>query len=230
MASTPQFSGTAARGVGDAAAVKIRLYAGSSPAGTVVQVMEADADPASGAFSAPTVLALPNGAYTAQVSQSDDLGNSGTSQPVTFTVGTAPPSGGGDTGVGDKGAGDTGAGDKRAGDQRAGDKDLVYKTSTTKSGGLTIGLSLPMTCTPTAKSLTPAVTFSNLKKTTKVRSVTFQIDKSKTLRKVDKSKPYKTSLKLSTLKRGTHKLTVTISYKRGKNTKITKVVKSFNVC
>ena len=93
VAATPTVSGTAATGTGDVPSVLIRLYVGATPGGTVVQTITAARD-AAGSYSAPALFALAKGRYTAQASQGDDAGNTGTSPAATFTVGrlakTAP--------------------------------------------------------------------------------------------------------------------------------------------
>ena len=85
----PTFSGSAATGPLDSSTVTVKVYAGSSVSGSPVQTLTTTAT--GGAWSVAASSALQEGTYTAQASQPDDAGNTGTSTPVTFTVETAPP-------------------------------------------------------------------------------------------------------------------------------------------
>ena len=86
----PSFSGRAASDFGDASAVTVRVYQGSSGDGPLLQRL--DAKTAGGSYSAPVQPPLANGTYTAVVEQDDLAGDRGFSAPVTFTVhNVAPP-------------------------------------------------------------------------------------------------------------------------------------------
>jgi hypothetical protein len=87
--STPTLTGGAGTAPGDDSTVVVRIYEGGSTSGSLVRTV-------GGAASGPTwtagpVTSLPDGVYTAQVSQSDEAGNTGKSAAVTFTVDTTPP-------------------------------------------------------------------------------------------------------------------------------------------
>jgi large repetitive protein len=82
---TPPLTGTAGTSPGDGDTVTITVYAGAGTSGPVVATLTATRDALSGAYSA-TPPALASGTYTAQVSQSDNAGNTGTSTTVTFVV------------------------------------------------------------------------------------------------------------------------------------------------
>ena len=85
--TTPSFTGTAS----DTTPVTIRIYAGASPAGTLVSSATA-AGTRAGWRSSGVSPALPVGGYTAVATQTSSLpGNpAGRSAPVSFTV-TPPP-------------------------------------------------------------------------------------------------------------------------------------------
>jgi hypothetical protein len=87
--ATPTFSGAAGTATGDAAAVGIEVYAGSSVAGTPVRVLTATRT--GGTYAVDAAPALADGAYTARASQQDAAGNTGRSVAITFSVDTAPP-------------------------------------------------------------------------------------------------------------------------------------------
>jgi hypothetical protein len=74
----------------DVGEVRVEISAGTSP-GTPVRTVTADPDDATGAFEV-TASGLADGTWTAQAVQSDDAGNTGRSDPVTFTVDLTPPS------------------------------------------------------------------------------------------------------------------------------------------
>jgi large repetitive protein len=82
--STQTFSGTAGTEEGDLPGITVQLYAGEAIAGQAV--LESVTVPASGGAWSAVLGGLSPGTYTAQAEQSDDLGNTGHSEPVTFTV------------------------------------------------------------------------------------------------------------------------------------------------
>ncbi|MDQ6777357.1 MAG: Ig-like domain-containing protein [Actinomycetota bacterium] len=82
----PTFSGDAGADFGDGSQVTLRVYRGSSPAGTPVETVTV---PRSGAsWSTLLPAPLPLGTYTAQAEQDDiaSPADAGLSAPVTFTV------------------------------------------------------------------------------------------------------------------------------------------------
>jgi hypothetical protein len=86
--STPTLSGAAGTARGDLPGVTVRIYAGSSVAGSPVQTLTTNAD---GSTWSATASQLADGTFTAQAQQSDDHGNVGTSLPRTFTIDTVAP-------------------------------------------------------------------------------------------------------------------------------------------
>jgi hypothetical protein len=85
----PTFSGAAGTAAGDSSTVTVRIYSGSTATGSPVQTLTTTA--AAGAWSVAPSIALADGTYTAQASQSDSAGNTGTSSASTFTVNTTSP-------------------------------------------------------------------------------------------------------------------------------------------
>jgi hypothetical protein len=83
---SPSFSGTGEELAGQ---VTLKIHAGGSPKGEVVQELSATAP--GGAWSAGPAGPFINGIYTAQASQTNALSETGASQPVTFTVDTPAP-------------------------------------------------------------------------------------------------------------------------------------------
>jgi large repetitive protein len=86
--ATPAFSGTAGQTAGDGAMVTVRVYAGPTIAGDLLQtfaVMRA------GGTWAGAAAPLADGVYTARAEQSDSAGNTGYSATTTFTVDTNGP-------------------------------------------------------------------------------------------------------------------------------------------
>lgn len=85
---TPIFSGTAGTASGDLPAVSVKVYAGSSVAGTPRWTLNTTA--ADGGW---LIVAswLPNGTYTAVAEQGDAAGNIGLSAAVTLAVAAPPP-------------------------------------------------------------------------------------------------------------------------------------------
>jgi hypothetical protein len=87
--ATPTFSGSAGTAPHDKPVVTVRIYEGTSAAGTPVQTHFAEAS--GGAWSTTPITALADGTYTAIAEQSDEAGNSGKSPTTTFIVDTVAP-------------------------------------------------------------------------------------------------------------------------------------------
>ncbi|MEP6527389.1 MAG: chitobiase/beta-hexosaminidase C-terminal domain-containing protein, partial [Nocardioidaceae bacterium] len=85
---TPTISGAAGTAPGDSNQVTLRLYAGTGVTGSPVQTTVANV--ASGAWSV-VAASLADGTYTAQATQTNSSGSTGTSTPVTFTVNASGP-------------------------------------------------------------------------------------------------------------------------------------------
>jgi hypothetical protein len=81
---TPIFSGAAGTAPGDLGTITVRVYAGTTPSGSPVQVLSATQS--GGSWSVPASSALAEGTYTAQAEQSDAAANLGKSTANTFTV------------------------------------------------------------------------------------------------------------------------------------------------
>jgi Bacterial Ig-like domain len=88
--TTPDLSGTAGSHPGDSALVTVTIWPGSEAGGSPVQTKATGRDPVTGAFGL-TADPLTEGTYTARADQSDAVGHSGQSDPVTFTVDETPP-------------------------------------------------------------------------------------------------------------------------------------------
>jgi subtilisin-like proprotein convertase family protein len=88
--STPVVQGTAGTATGDDSSVRVDLYSGGASSGAPSQSMVVARD-GSGSFSAQ-FDPVPAGTYTVAARQSDAAGNSGSSTPVSFTVGGAAAS------------------------------------------------------------------------------------------------------------------------------------------
>jgi large repetitive protein len=88
--SRPTFSGGAGNEAGDDENVTLRIYEGTSTSDKLAQeaTIERSGDSWSTEANGPQ---LPNGVYTAQVTQLDDAGNKGRSTPHTFTVDKQAP-------------------------------------------------------------------------------------------------------------------------------------------
>ena len=84
-----KFAGAAGKAHGDQKAVTLKIYSGSSPSGTPVQALSAPVTESSWTVTPTTALA--DGTYTAQATQSDEAGNTGTSSASTFSVQTKAP-------------------------------------------------------------------------------------------------------------------------------------------
>lgn len=93
---TPTFTGTAGNQAAgttqsaDSSTVTVKIYAGPNATGTPVQTRTTTET--SGSWSVAASSALTAGSqYTVQATQSDAVGNTGTSSAVTFTAGPLPP-------------------------------------------------------------------------------------------------------------------------------------------
>jgi Big-like domain-containing protein len=87
-APTPTLTGDAGTAVGDEPLVLVTIYRGGSVGGSIAAAQAVIPSGAKWSYTAPH---LSDGTYTAQASQSDEAGNTGTSAPATFTVDTTPP-------------------------------------------------------------------------------------------------------------------------------------------
>jgi hypothetical protein len=85
----PTLTGDAAVAVGDEPAVTVTIHEGGSVAGKAVA--SGPANVSGGTWSYAPSLALAEGTYTAQASQSDEAGNVGASAAVSFAIDTTPP-------------------------------------------------------------------------------------------------------------------------------------------
>lgn len=86
----PTFAGAAGNGFGDNPQVTVRVYSGSSPAGTPVQTLTTTES--GGGYSVAPTSTLADGTYTAQAEQ-DDIASpvdAGLSAPATFTLANGP--------------------------------------------------------------------------------------------------------------------------------------------
>ncbi len=88
--SQPTFSGSADDESKDDSSVVVSIYAGSSVTGSPEHTLEVTRSGASWSTGSSGPH-LADGTYTVQASQSDVAGNTGQSEPVTFTVDTTPP-------------------------------------------------------------------------------------------------------------------------------------------
>ncbi len=85
----PSFTGAAGDESLDIPSVTLKIYAGASTSGTLIQTVSVTSSGT--AWSASPTQALNDGTYTAQAEQSDKVGNTAKSAPSTFTVDTTPP-------------------------------------------------------------------------------------------------------------------------------------------
>jgi hypothetical protein len=86
--TTPTLSGGAGTDGGDSATVTVKLYAGSSASGSLVQTLPATR---SGGSWSIEPAALADGTYTARAEQADAAGNFGASNTRTFSVDATAP-------------------------------------------------------------------------------------------------------------------------------------------
>jgi subtilisin-like proprotein convertase family protein len=84
----PRISGSAGAAPGDAATVTVSLWRGNVATGSPAQTLVV---PHGGGAWSLVPAALADGSWTARVSQSDAAGNTGHSQPRTFSVDSTPP-------------------------------------------------------------------------------------------------------------------------------------------
>lgn len=88
--AAPTFSGAAGTAPGDLHQITVRLYQGAVATGDPYRTLTTTAD--GGSWSVPAGAPLPDGTYAAVADQSDDVGNTGHSDPPeVFTVDTTPP-------------------------------------------------------------------------------------------------------------------------------------------
>jgi len=87
---TPTFTGAAGNAAGDSATVTVKVYAGTSASGAPVQTLSGTRA-ADSTYSTTAAPALPDGTYTAQATQADAAGNTGTSTANTFTLDATAP-------------------------------------------------------------------------------------------------------------------------------------------
>jgi hypothetical protein len=86
--ATPTLSGAAGNTSGDSTIVSVKIYSGSSATGTPVQTKPVTR---TGATWTTTASTLADGTYTAQATQTDTSGNTGTSSANTFKVDATKP-------------------------------------------------------------------------------------------------------------------------------------------
>jgi large repetitive protein len=86
----PTFSGSAGNATGDSPSVLLSIYTGASASGSPLQALTIARSGASWTTGS-TGPQLPDGVYTAQATQSDAAGNTGTSGAHTFTIKTNSP-------------------------------------------------------------------------------------------------------------------------------------------
>ena len=84
----PTFSGAAGTAPRDSSSITVRVYSGSLPSGTPLQILTTTAQ-GGGAYSVIASSALQAGTYTARAEQNDSVGNTGLSSANTFSI-TAP--------------------------------------------------------------------------------------------------------------------------------------------
>ena len=87
--SKPTLSGLAGQAGGDDPSVTLKLYAGSTVAGSPMQTYKVT--PSGANWTTGAVAALADGTYTVLAEQSDEAGNTGKSAAVTFTIDTTLP-------------------------------------------------------------------------------------------------------------------------------------------
>ncbi len=85
--ATPTLTGGAGIEPGDGTVI-VTVYEGPTTAGAIASTGEANTEGAAWDY---TPAELPDGTYTAQATQEDAAGNTGTSASVTFTIDTTPP-------------------------------------------------------------------------------------------------------------------------------------------
>jgi len=85
----PTLSGAAGNSTGDSATVNVKIYSGSTATGTAVQTKAVTRTTTTWTWTLTTALA--SGTYTAQATQTDSGGLTGTTAAVTFTVDATKP-------------------------------------------------------------------------------------------------------------------------------------------
>ncbi|HEX6651402.1 MAG TPA: Ig-like domain-containing protein [Thermoleophilaceae bacterium] len=86
--ATPSLAGDAGNAAGDSATVTVKVWSGTSTAGSPLHTLPVTRSGGSWSTTAPT---LSDGVYTVRAEQSDSATNTGISSPSTFTVDTAAP-------------------------------------------------------------------------------------------------------------------------------------------
>ena len=147
--SSQTVEGAAGTEEGDLPTVAVHLYAGPTTTGTPLQTVAAQS--AKGSWSA-TFGGLSPGTYTAQAEQSDDVGNVGHSQPVTFTF--TPPPGAAPAAQPLAAAGVVPVGPVGAAPGRTGDADLDVDRHEQPDHGLRVG-AVRNECSPRANRRSP---------------------------------------------------------------------------
>jgi hypothetical protein len=85
----PTLSGAAGNSTGDSSTVNVKIYSGSTATGTAVQTKAVTRSTTTWSWTLTTALA--SGTYTAQATQTDSGGLTGTTAAVTFTVDATKP-------------------------------------------------------------------------------------------------------------------------------------------
>jgi hypothetical protein len=85
----PTLSGAAGNSTGDSSTVNVKIYSGSTATGTAVQTKAVTRSTTTWTWTLTTALA--SGTYTAQATQTDTGGLTGTTAAVTFTVDATKP-------------------------------------------------------------------------------------------------------------------------------------------
>lgn len=85
----PTLSGAAGNSPGDSSTVNVKIYSGSTATGTAVQTKAVTRTTTTWTWTLTTALA--SGTYTAQATQTDTGGLTGTTAAVTFTVDATKP-------------------------------------------------------------------------------------------------------------------------------------------
>ena len=88
--TTPSFAGVAGTESGDSATVTVKVYAGVTATGSLLETLTTTRD-AAGAFSVDASPPLADATYTAQAEQVDSAGNTGKSPAKTFSVDSTAP-------------------------------------------------------------------------------------------------------------------------------------------
>jgi hypothetical protein len=83
--TTPTFAGVAGTASGDSTAVTVKVFAGTGTSGPLLQTLQATRA-GNGSYAVEASLPLALGTYTAQATQSDVAGNTGSSTANTFAV------------------------------------------------------------------------------------------------------------------------------------------------